>query len=47
VAEPWFLAFDAHVEIHPAMNVDDLKKAGPGIESAVKKYRRTVHATAA
>ena len=47
VAEPWFLAFDAHVEIHPAMNVDDLKKAGPGIESAVNKYRRTVHATAA
>ena len=36
VAEPWFLAFDAHVELLPAMNLDDLKKATPGIEKAVK-----------
>jgi hypothetical protein len=41
VAEPWFLAFDAHVEFHPAMNLEDLKSAGPGIERAVKNYRRT------
>jgi hypothetical protein len=27
IAEPLFQAFDANVEIHPAMNLDDLKKA--------------------
>jgi hypothetical protein len=47
VAEPWFLAFDAHIEFHPAMNLEDLKKATPGIEKAVKNYRRTAHAKAA
>ncbi len=41
VAEPWFLAFDAHVELQPAMSLEDLKNAGPGIERAVKNYRRT------
>ncbi len=39
VAEPWFLAFNAQVEFHPAMNLEDLKKAAPGIERAVKNYR--------
>src|SRR5512143_2486383 len=39
VAEPWFLAFNAHVEFHPAMNAEDLKKAQTGIERAVKNYR--------
>ena len=47
VAEPWFLAFDAHVELHPAMNLEDLKKATPGIEKAVKNYRRMARAKAA
>ena len=27
-AEPWFLAFSADVEFHPAMTPDDLKRAG-------------------
>ena len=37
-AEPWFHAFEANVDIVPAMNLDDLKKAGPGIKKAVEKY---------
>ena len=40
VAEPWFLAFNAHVELHPAMSVEDLKKAAPGIERAVRNHHR-------
>src|SRR5579863_6204629 len=47
VAEPWFLAFDAHIELHPAMNLEDLKNAGPGIERAVKNYARGSHKKAA
>ncbi len=38
VAEPWFLAFNAEIEATPAMMADDLEKAGPAIEQAVKKY---------
>ena len=38
VAEPFFLAFNATVEFHPTMIPEDLMKAGPDIENAVKKY---------
>ncbi len=38
LCEPWFLAFDAAVEIHPVMIPADLAKAGPAIEAAVKKF---------
>ena len=38
LAEPWFLAFNAHLELHPAMTPEDLGKAGPAIEAAAKKY---------
>jgi len=38
LAEPWFLAFNATVEVTPAMNIADLAKAGPAIEKAVRKY---------
>jgi hypothetical protein len=38
VAEPFFLAFNASVEVFPAMTLEDLMKAGPHIESAIKKY---------
>jgi hypothetical protein len=47
LAEPWFLAFNAHVELHPAMNLDDLKRATPGIEKAVKSYYSPPRAKAA
>ncbi len=39
IAEPWFLAFNAEVEMHPCMNIEDLKRAAPGIEKSVKQYR--------
>jgi hypothetical protein len=38
IAEPWFLAFGARVELHPAMTLADLKKGAPGFESAIRKY---------
>jgi hypothetical protein len=38
LAEPWFHAFEASVEIVPVMTPDDLKKASPAIKKAVRKY---------
>src|SRR5215469_14274450 len=38
IAEPWMLAFNASIEIHPVMMPDDLAKAAGAIEKAVKKY---------
>ena len=38
IAEPWFLAFNASIEIHPVMVPEDLAKAGSAIEAVVKKY---------
>ena len=47
MAEPWFLAFNAKVELHPAMNLEDLKNAGPGMENAARKYARAARAASA
>lgn len=38
ICEPWMLAFNAAIELHPVMVPDDLGKAGPAIERVVKKY---------
>lgn len=38
ITEPWWLAFGGSVEVHPAMNAEDLMKAGPALEAAAKKY---------
>jgi uncharacterized protein DUF3303 len=38
IAEPWFLALNASVEVTPAMVPADLQKAGPAIERAVKTF---------
>lgn len=39
IAEPLFAAFNAKVEFHPAMNVEDLRKGLSGIDNTVKRYR--------
>jgi len=38
IAEPWFLAVNASIEVTPAMVPEDLQKAGPDIERAVQTY---------
>jgi hypothetical protein len=39
IAEPFWLALKANVEIIPAMAQDDFAQAAPLIEQAAKKYR--------
>jgi hypothetical protein len=39
IAEPLFVAFNAKVEFHPAMNLEDLRKALSGIETSVRKHQ--------
>ncbi|MDR3457058.1 MAG: panthothenate synthetase [Verrucomicrobiae bacterium] len=36
LAEPWFLTFDAEVQVHPTMTPDDLKHSG--IDSMGKQW---------
>lgn len=38
IAEPWFLALNAGVSATPAMVPEDLQKAAPAIEHAVKAF---------
>ena len=38
VAEPFFVALNAQVELCPVMKPEDLQKAAPSIEKAAKDY---------
>lgn len=38
LAEPWFHAFNARIEIHPVMTPEDLERAAPYLEQAVSQY---------
>jgi len=38
IVEPWMLAFNASIEVHPVMVPEDLVKAGSAFETAVNKY---------
>ncbi|HXZ32888.1 MAG TPA: hypothetical protein VEH30_11455 [Terriglobales bacterium] len=40
IAEPLFVTLNAKVEFHPAMNMEDLRKALPGAEKSVKKHQQ-------
>lgn len=38
MVEPWFLALNASIECKPVMVDDDLQKAFPALERAVKTF---------
>jgi hypothetical protein len=38
IVEPWMLALNASVELHPVMVPEDLMKAGDAFQQAVEKY---------
>ena len=38
IAEPWFLAFNAAIDLTPVMIPADLQKAAPAIANAVKTF---------
>jgi hypothetical protein len=38
IAEPWFLALNASIACTPVMLPEDLGKAGPAIQEAVKNF---------
>jgi hypothetical protein len=38
IAEPWFIALNAAIEVTPAMTPEDLGKSAPAIAHAVKNY---------
>lgn len=38
IAEPWFLALNAGIEVSPAMTPEDLQKAAPDVADAVQKF---------
>ena len=38
VAEPFFLAFNARIDVQPAMNAQDLAASAAGMERAAKSY---------
>jgi len=38
MAEPWFVGFNASVEIQPAMTAEDLAKAGGHISGAAEQF---------
>jgi hypothetical protein len=39
IAEPFFLWLKAEIDFYPVMTPEELAKAGPAIETAIKKWR--------